>query len=71
MALARKNLVVDPERVRALAQRRGTSESAAVREAVEVALAAEEVMSVIRDLHDRDAFADAEAWYARLEEQAD
>ena len=42
MALTRKNLMVDAEQVSALAARRGTSESAAVREAVEAALFAEE-----------------------------
>ncbi len=37
--LARKNLVVDPAKVRELADRYGTSESEAVRRAVEAALA--------------------------------
>lgn len=42
MALTRKNLMVDAEQLAALAARRGVSESAAVREAVETALFAEE-----------------------------
>lgn len=41
MALTRKNLMVDADQLAALAARRGTSESAAVREAVEAALFAE------------------------------
>jgi hypothetical protein len=40
--LMRKNLVVDGEKVRELARRRGTSESEAVRQAVDFALAADE-----------------------------
>jgi hypothetical protein len=50
VALVRKNLVVDAERVHALAQQRGLSESAAVREAVDYALAAGEVVNAIRGL---------------------
>jgi predicted DNA-binding protein len=42
MALTRKNLMVDAEQLAALAARRGTSESAAAREAIETALFAEE-----------------------------
>lgn len=42
MALQRKNLMVDPAQLTALATRRGISESAAVREAVAAALFAEE-----------------------------
>jgi len=63
VALIRKNLMVDAERVRALAQQRGLSESAAVREAVDYALAAGEVMSAIRGLHEAGAFADFEELY--------
>jgi hypothetical protein len=49
--LDRKNLVVDAEKVRDLARRRKTSESEAVRQAVDFALAAEEVMAAVRGLH--------------------
>lgn len=49
--LARKNLIVDPTRIGQLARRRKTSESAAVREAVDFALAANEVMDAIAKLH--------------------
>jgi len=42
MALTRKNLMLDADQVAALAARRATSESAAVREAVEAALFVEE-----------------------------
>jgi hypothetical protein len=48
----RKNLMVDGEKVADLARRRRSSESAAVRDAVEHALAAEKVMAAIRELHD-------------------
>ena len=54
----RKNLMVDAEKVRELARRRATSESEAVRQAVDFALAAEEVMSAVRDLHERGGLDD-------------
>ena len=56
--LSRKNLVVEADKVRALAQARGTSESEAVRQAVDFALAADEVMAAIRDLHGRGGLDD-------------
>jgi hypothetical protein len=56
--LTRKNLMVDAEKVRELARQRGTTESQAVREAVEFALAAEEMMAAIRELHKRDGLDD-------------
>jgi hypothetical protein len=49
----RKILMVDAEKVADLARRRGTSESAAVRTAVDHALAAEEIMEAIRELNRR------------------
>jgi len=54
----RKNLMVDAEKVRELARRRGTSESEAVRQAVDFALAAEEVMAAVRELHERGGLDD-------------
>ena len=48
--LMRKNLMVDGDRVRELARRRGTSESAAVRQAVEYVLAADEVVAAFDEL---------------------
>jgi hypothetical protein len=48
--LRRKNLMVDGDKVRALARRRGLSESAAVREAVDFALLAEEFDGAMREL---------------------
>jgi hypothetical protein len=54
----RKNLMVDADRVRELARQRGMSESQAVREAVEFALAAEEINAAIRALHDRGSLDD-------------
>jgi hypothetical protein len=48
--LSRKNLMVDGDKVRALARRRGLSESAAVREAVDFALLAEEFDRAMREL---------------------
>jgi hypothetical protein len=56
--LARKNLIVDAGKVRDLARRRGTSESEAVRQAVDFALAAEEVMAAVRELHERGGLDD-------------
>ena len=55
---ARKNLVVDAEKVRELARRRATSESEAVRQAVDFALVAEEVMAAVRELHERGGLDD-------------
>jgi hypothetical protein len=48
--LTRKNLVVDADRLRALADRRGVSESAAVRQAVDMELLAEEFEEAMREL---------------------
>jgi hypothetical protein len=48
--LVRKNLMVDSEQLRALARLRGTSESAAVREAVTWALAAAELEAAMTEL---------------------
>jgi hypothetical protein len=48
--LARKNLVVDAGKIRELARRRGTSESEAVRQVVDFALAADEVVAIFDDL---------------------
>lgn len=56
--LTRKNLVVEGDKIKELARRRGTSESEAVREAVEFALAADEVMAAIRTLHERGGIDD-------------
>jgi hypothetical protein len=55
--LVRKNLIVDPDELRALAQERGTSESEAVRDAVRLALAGQEVVAALRGLHEAGAFA--------------
>lgn len=56
--LTRKNLMVDSEQVRELARRKKMSESEAVRQAVDYALMAEEVMDAIRELHDRGGIDD-------------
>jgi hypothetical protein len=66
--LARKNLMVDLDSVHALARRRGTSESQAVRDAVDFALAAEEVGAAIRDLHERGGLDDV---FGRLPDEVD
>jgi hypothetical protein len=66
--LARKNLMVDGEKVRELARRRGTSESEAVRQAVDFALAAEEVMSALAELHERGGLDDV---FGRLPDEQD
>ena len=66
--LTRKNLMVDAGKVRDLAERRGMSESGAVRQAVDFALAADEVMSAVRELHARDGLDDV---FGRLPDEAD
>ena len=49
--LVRKNLMVDEEKLKELARRRGLSESAAVREAVAHSLAAEIAVEVFSELN--------------------
>ncbi|HEY7061582.1 MAG TPA: hypothetical protein VII06_08890 [Chloroflexota bacterium] len=56
--LVRKNLMLDADKVRELARSLGTSESEAVRHAVDRALAAEEIMAAIRELHARGGIDD-------------
>jgi hypothetical protein len=56
--LTRKNLMVNAEELRAVAQQRGVSESEAVRELVAFALAAREVGDALRELHDRGGLMD-------------
>ncbi len=56
--LVRKNLMVDPDQLRELARRRQLSESAAARQAIDYALAAEEVMEALRALRDRGGIED-------------
>ena len=48
--LTRKNLMVEADKLRELAERRGMSESAAVREAVDWALLAQELEAAMLDL---------------------
>ena len=59
MALLRKNLVVEPTQIRALAKRLGVSESEAVRRAVQLALARDEIAEGLRRLRERGTFVDA------------
>ena len=56
--LVRKNLVVDPDELQAWAREHGTSESEAVRDAVRLALASQEMVGALQALHDAGAFAD-------------
>ena len=65
--LVRKNLMVDPVAVSELAQRRGTTESQAVREAVEMALGATDMTAALEGLHRLGAFADFETLFPSLE----
>jgi hypothetical protein len=65
--LVRKNLMVDAEALSELAEKRGTSESQAVREAVQMALGAQEIIAAIQGLHDMGAFADFETLFPPLE----
>jgi hypothetical protein len=69
--LIRKNLIVDDEKVKELAQSRGVSESAAVREAVDHALAAEKVMAAIRELHESGGIDDLFGRLPDEQEEAD
>jgi hypothetical protein len=66
--LTRKNLMLDAEQVRELARRRNVSESEAVRQAVDYALAAEEFMAAIRELHERDGIEDV---FGRLPDEVE
>jgi hypothetical protein len=63
--------VVDAEKVRELARQRGTSESEAVRQAVDHALAAEEVMAAIRELHARGGVQDVFGRWPREADEVD
>lgn len=66
--LTRKNLMVDADQIRDLAERRGTNDSQAVRQAVDFALAAEEVMAALRELHERGGLDDV---FGRLPDEED
>ena len=66
--LVRKNLMVDSEQLRELARRRGTTESAAVRQAIEYALAADEALDALRELRERGGIDDI---FHRLPEESD
>ena len=56
--MTRRKYVVDEAKVRELAGRRNSSASDAVRQAVDFALAAEQVMAAIRELHARGGLDD-------------
>jgi hypothetical protein len=49
--LRRKTLMVEDDKVKELARRRGTSESEAVRDSVDYALAAAKIMKSVRAIH--------------------
>ena len=66
--LARKYLMVDADKVRDLAQIRGTSESQTVRQAGDFAPAAEDVMAALRELHERGGLNDV---FGRLPVEAE
>jgi len=61
--LVRKNLIVDADELRLLAASRRTSESEAVREAVRMALAGQEMVDAMQALHDLGAFEDFDQLY--------
>src|SRR5689334_1888264 len=48
--LTRKNLMLDDAQVKELARRRGTSESAAIRQVIDFALAADEITEAFNEL---------------------
>lgn len=52
MALTRKNLTLDSDQLRELAERRGLSESAAAREAIDAALFTDTFLDLIQQLHE-------------------
>lgn len=56
--LARKNLMVDPLKVKRLASRLGTSESAAVRRAVDMLLLESQVLDSARRIRGRGTLKD-------------
>lgn len=56
--LTRNNLMLDAAKLRELANRRGTSESEAAREAIDHALAAAAVMAAIAAIHTAGGIAD-------------
>jgi hypothetical protein len=58
MALQRKNLMVEPAQVRTLARRLGVSESEAVRRAVQLALASDDIVEGLKRLRARGTFVD-------------
>lgn len=59
MALRRKNLIVDDSRLKALSRRLRVSASEAVRRAVDLALAGEEVAEALGRLRSRGTLEDA------------
>src|SRR5438046_1211881 len=65
--LVRKNLMVDAEALSELGTKRGTSESQAVRDAVDIALGRLEMVAALQGLHDIGAFADFEQLFPPLE----
>jgi ribbon-helix-helix CopG family protein len=58
VVLQRKNLMVESAQVRALARRLGVSQSEAVRRAVQLALASEDIVEGLRRLRERGTFVD-------------
>src|SRR5918911_928671 len=56
--LTRKNLMLDDAQVKALARRRGTSESEAVRQLIDFALAADEITEAFNELAARGGIDD-------------
>ncbi len=59
MVLRRRNLIVDDDRLKTLSARLRVSKSEAVRRAVDLALAGEEVAEALRRLRVRDTLEDA------------
>jgi hypothetical protein len=68
--LVRKHLMVDAEALSELARELGTSESQAVRDAIEIALGRLGVAAAVQELHDLGAFADFEQLFPPLESEA-
>ena len=66
--IVRKNLMVDADELREWAARHGTNESVAVRDAVRMALAGQEMVAALQGLHEVGAFFDFEALFPPITE---
>src|SRR5260370_40135532 len=66
--IVRKNLLVDADELREWAAHHGTNASVAVRDAIRMALAGQEMVAALQGLHDVGAFFDFEALFPPIRE---